>query len=160
IPTLVALEEYLESFPGCLVIVSHDRYFLDRTIDYILRFETDGKYRIREYPGNYSAFLEIREREKEETRALKETAAIPATGKPANPNNRKLSFKVKRELEELEKRIAALELRKAEAEEELTANGSDHILVARLYQELQSLEETLERDLERWAELGDLELDS
>lgn len=160
IPTLVALEEYLESFPGCLVIVSHDRYFLDRTIDYILRFENGGKYRIREYPGNYSAFLEIREREKEETRALKETAAVAAAEKPANLKNRKLSFKEKRELEELEKRIAALELRKAEAEEELATNGSDHVLVARLYQELQSIEETLEHDLERWAELGDLELDS
>src|SRR5215510_12007586 len=64
IATLSALEDYLETFPGCLVVVSHDRYFLDRTIDYIFRFEGEG--RIREYPGVYSAFIEIRDRENAE----------------------------------------------------------------------------------------------
>jgi ATP-binding cassette subfamily F protein uup len=158
IPTLVALEEYLETFPGCLVIVSHDRYFLDRTIDYILRFESDaaGSFRIREYPGNYSAFLEIHEREKsekaEQTREQKQTT-VAVINQPPTP--RKLSFKEKRELEELEKGIAALETRQAEAEAELAANGSDHILVARLYEELQTLNEKLERDMERWTELAE-----
>jgi ABC transport system ATP-binding/permease protein len=153
IPTLVALEEYLETFPGCLVIVSHDRYFLDRTIEYILRFErgADGEFLIREYPGNYSVFLEIREREKGGERAQKQA---PAVAPNTPPTRRKLSFKEARELEELERRIAAAEARKAEAEAELAANGSDHVLVARLYEELQSLNETLERDMERWAELA------
>ena len=157
IPTLVALEEYLETFPGCLVIVSHDRYFLDRTIEYILRFEAapDGKFRIREYPGDYSGFLEIRDREKSEEKAReqKQAVAVP-TNQPSA--NRKLSFKEKRELEELESRIATMEKRKTEAEAELAANGSDHILVAKLYEELQSLNESLERDMERWAELAEL----
>jgi ATP-binding cassette subfamily F protein uup len=153
IPTLVALEEYLETFPGCLVIVSHDRYFLDRTIDYILRFErgSHDEFRIREYPGNYSVFLEIREREKGGEKPQKQA---PVVAPNPSPTKRKLSFKEARELEELESRIAAAEARKAEAEAELAAHGSDHVLVARLYEELQSLNETLERDMERWAELA------
>ncbi|MEP7339435.1 MAG: ATP-binding cassette domain-containing protein, partial [Acidobacteriota bacterium] len=159
IPTLVALEEYLETFPGCLVVVSHDRYFLDRTIEYIFRFEEGGK--IREYPGDYSAFLEIRDRERaeagaakteEKAREQKQATSASTTGLSAK---RKLSFKEKRELEELESRIAAAEARKTEAEAELAAKGSDHVLVAKLYDELQSLSATLNRDLERWAELAE-----
>ena len=61
IQTLVRLEEYLDSFAGCLIVVSHDRYFLDRTVESIFRFEGSGQ--IKEYPGNYSAFLEAREQE-------------------------------------------------------------------------------------------------
>ncbi len=160
IPTLVALEEYLETFPGCLVVVSHDRYFLDRTIEYIFRFEGGGN--VREYPGDYSGFLEIREREKaeagmakaqEKAREQKQTASVPASEASAK---RKLTFKEKRELEELEARIAAAEACKSEVEAELAANGSDHVLVARLYDELQSLSLALDHDLERWAELAEL----
>jgi ATP-binding cassette subfamily F protein uup len=159
IPTLVALEEYLESFAGCLVVVSHDRYFLDRTIEYIFRFEADGK--VREYPGDYTTFLEIRERDRSEasaakaelkTREQKQSAAQPSSEPTAK---RKLSFKEKRELEELEARIADSETRKVEAEAALEANASDHVLVAKLYDELQRLNEQLDRDLTRWAELAE-----
>ncbi len=160
IATLSALEDYLETFPGCLVVVSHDRYFLDRTIDYIFRFEGAG--RIREYPGDYSAFIEIRDRENAE-RALTEvvtktTARQREDGNPAQDSTarRKLSFKERRELEELEARIPAAEARKAEVERELDANSSDHVLVQRLYEELQSINEQLDRDLNRWAELAEL----
>ncbi|MGE0883486.1 MAG: ABC-F family ATP-binding cassette domain-containing protein [Blastocatellales bacterium] len=159
IPTLVALEEYLESFAGCLVVVSHDRYFLDRTIDYIFRFEGEG--RIRQYPGDYSGFLEIRERERAEATAVraeekvreqKQSISMPIAETSVK---RKLSFKEKRELDELEARIASAEARKAKAEAELAANGSDHVLVAKLYEELQTLSQALEKDLERWAELAE-----
>lgn len=159
IPTLVALEEYLESFAGCLVVVSHDRYFLDRTIDYIFRFEGEG--RIRQYPGDYSGFLEIRERERAEATALRAEEKVreqkQSTSMPIAETSvkRKLSFKEKRELDELEARIASAEARKAKAEAELAANGSDHVLVAKLYEELQTLSEALEKDLERWAELAE-----
>ncbi len=158
IPTLVALEDYLEAFPGCLVVVSHDRYFLDRTIDYIFRFEGEG--RIREYPGDYSTFIEIRDREAAERSLAEETAKTASRQrKPAPdaaPAKRKLSFKEARELEELESRIAASEARKAEVEKELDANASDHTLVQKLYEELQSLNEALDCDLNRWAELAEL----
>jgi len=164
IPTLVALEEYLESFPGCLVVVSHDRYFLDRTIEYIFRFEmdSDGSCRIREYPSDYTGFLEIREREKaeagmakakEKAREQKQPAAV-TTGEASTV--RKLTFKEKRELEEVEMRISTSEARKTGIEAELAANGSNHVLVAKLYEELQTLNQTLDRDLERWTELADL----
>src|SRR5215510_13269575 len=101
IATLSALEDYLETFPGCLVVVSHDRYFLDRTVDYIFRFEGAGK--IREYPGDYSAFIEIRDRENAE-KASAETATKTAAkqreeSRPFQDSTarRKLSFKEKRE---------------------------------------------------------------
>jgi ABC transport system ATP-binding/permease protein len=160
IATLVALEDYLENFPGCLVVVSHDRYFLDRTIDYLCRFEVNG--RIREYPGDYSTFVELRERERVEAAQLTESAKLakaPTTSPTTTettPAKRKLSFKERRELEELENRIAAAEARKAEAEAELAAHGSDHVLVQKLYEELQMLTEQLDRDLNRWAELAEL----
>jgi ATP-binding cassette subfamily F protein uup len=155
IATLVALEEYLESFAGCLVVVSHDRYFLDRTVDSIFRFENG---RIREYPGNYAAFLEIRERERLE--AAEQTASVKVVKPPpqvveSTTGKRKLSFKEKREFAELETRIAVQEARKTAAEAELAANGRDHVLVAQLYEELQLLNETLDRDMERWAELAE-----
>jgi ATP-binding cassette subfamily F protein uup len=160
IATLSALEDYLETFPGCLLVVSHDRYFLDRAVDYIFRFEGAGK--IREYPGDYSAFMEIRDRENAE-RVSAETAAKPVAKqreeiRPARDSaaKRKLSFKEKRELEELESRIPAAEARKTEIERELAANSSDHVLVQRLYEELQSLNDRLDGDLNRWAELAEL----
>ncbi len=160
IPTLVALEDYLESFAGCLIVVSHDRYFLDRTVDHLFRFEGNGV--IREYPGNYSAFLEIRAREEAE-----QTAAQPAqqakpqqtatrAPAPAPSGPRKLSYKERRELDTLEQRIAAAEARKAEIEQQLAIGGSDFDMVNTLYTELQALTEALDRDVERWAELAEL----
>jgi ATP-binding cassette subfamily F protein uup len=160
IPTLVALEEYLESFPGCLVVVSHDRYFLDRTIEYLFRFEGDG--RIREYPGNYSAFMEIRDREKAELEDAKIAARRPAPREPEPEGRtsagakRKLTFKEKRELEELEQSIARLEARKLELDRELETFASDHVRVQSLYEESQSLAKTLDHDLNRWTELAEL----
>ncbi|MGE0104226.1 MAG: ribosomal protection-like ABC-F family protein [Blastocatellales bacterium] len=153
IPTLNALEEYLENFPGCLVIVSHDRYFLDRTIDTVFRIETDGS--IREYPGNYSAYREIREQE-----TAPVTDPAPEVRTPTIPKSdqgkRKISFNERREFEELEARIAVTEARIAEIDAELAANSSDHVLVARLYEESEALKKTLDADLERWTELADL----
>jgi ATP-binding cassette subfamily F protein uup len=162
IPTLVALEEYLEGFPGCLVAVSHDRAFLDRTIEHLFRFEGDGK--IREIPGNYSAFLELQARE---TAAAREAAAAPRppsrpTAPPAQPAatsataGRKLSGKERRELEDVEARIAAAEARQAEVETEMAAHGADFEKVAALSAELHALAERLERDMERWAALAEL----
>ena len=157
IATLVALEDYLEHFPGCLVIVSHDRYFLDRTIDYLFRFEGDG--RIREYPGDYSTFIEIRDRERAEAAVVEQAAK--AAARPAEPRTppadarRKLTFKEKRELEEIETRIAEREARKLQIERDLETNASDHVLVQQLYDELQRLLPALDEDLTRWTELAE-----
>jgi len=159
LPTLVALESYLDRFPGCLVVVSHDRYFLDRTVETIFRFEGEG--RIREYPGNYSAFRErqIEERAEQEVRRVDPPDAsvrrVPAEV-PGSPSTR-LSYKEKRELDQLIDRIARQEARKGEIEAILTERASDHLVVAQLYEELQSLEPALDRDLTRWTELADRE---
>ncbi|HVF91018.1 MAG TPA: ABC-F family ATP-binding cassette domain-containing protein [Blastocatellia bacterium] len=153
IQTLVVLEQYLDAFDGCLIIVSHDRYFLDRTVEHVFRFEGNG--RVREYPGNYSAFLEIREREAAESEALSAKVA-PARSREvrASSGPRKLSFKEKRELQELESRIEAAEKRKIEIEARMAANASDSGLIEALFGEQQELDRQLDRDLERWAELA------
>ncbi len=156
ITTLMVLEDYLESFAGCLIVVSHDRYFLDRTIDKVFRFEGDGA--IREYPGNYSAFLEIREREADEKAAAvaeaKAVKAVAATPEVTSAK-RKLTYKETRELEELETRIAEAETRQAELEKRMHDNPSDYVLIQELDEELQGLKVTLEQNLERWAELAE-----
>lgn len=157
ITTLMVLEDYLESFAGCLIVVSHDRYFLDRTIDKVFRFEGEGM--IREYPGNYSAFLEIREREAEEKAAViaEAKAAKAAVVTSETPSSkRKLSYKETRELEELETRIAEAETRKAALEKQMHDNPTDYVLIQELDAELRTLSANLERDMERWAELAEL----
>ena len=157
IQTLVRLEEYLDSFPGCLIVVSHDRYFLDRTVESIFQFE--GKGRIREYPGNYSAFLEAREREAAEITVTTASVSRPATSPTSAATSggpRKLTFKERREFEELEKAIERSEARKVEVERQLAASSSDFVLVEALYSELQVLTRQLERDVDRWAELAEL----
>src|ERR687893_1277867 len=92
IQTLITLEDYLDGFPGNLIVVSHDRYFLDRTVEHILRFGGGG--RLREYPGNYSAFLEAhREEESEAAPSASADAAGPAPRQNnAPPPKRKLAF--------------------------------------------------------------------
>jgi ABC transport system ATP-binding/permease protein len=156
IATLMALEDYLESFAGCLIVVSHDRYFLDRVIDKVFRFEGEGN--IREYPGNYSAFLEIREREAEENATViaeTKAAQVAIAAPEVVTAKRKLSYKETRELEALETRIAAAEARKAELEKRMHDNPSDYVLIQELDTERQTLSATLDRDLERWAELAE-----
>jgi ATP-binding cassette subfamily F protein uup len=157
IQTMVTLEDYLDSFAGCLIAVSHDRYFLDRTVEHIFRFEEGG--RLRQYPGNYSAFLEARQREEREAAPVRQEAA----GKPlkearakTGAARRKLSFKERKELEELETRIQAAEERQAAIETELVYNSSDAHLVHKLYMERERLALQLARDLERWSELAEL----
>jgi ATP-binding cassette subfamily F protein uup len=161
IPTLVALEEYLDTFTGAVIVVSHDRYFLDRVVDRVFRFEGEG--RIREYPGNYSAFLEIRDREEREakqaieaqTKKQKSTPTpVPAT--TPSTKSRKLSFKEKQELERLEKEIAKDESRKKEIELALNAPETDYKTIASLIAELSELNARNDRAFMRWTELAEM----
>ena len=164
IPTLAALEEYLDTFAGVLITVSHDRWFLDRTVDSILRF--DGNGNVRSYPGDYSAYLAKNEQEEaarisaeEEARRALESQQQPAakseSDTPTPPKRTgKLSYKEKRELEELEARIESSEERKAEIEQKMAADPSDFEALAALAAELEALSAALDRDVERWAELA------
>lgn len=155
IQTLITLEDYLDGFPGNLIVVSHDRYFLDRTVEHIFRFEGEG--RLREYPGNYSAFLEAQRKEESEAAPEESSTAVrPAVQRSdAPPAKRKLTFNERKELEVTEARVQAAERRTAEIETELSANSSDAQVVHRLYEEREQLTEQLTRDLERWAELAE-----
>ena len=158
IPTLVALESYLDTFPGCVIVVSHDRYFLDRTVEHLFRLEGDGS--IRKIPGNYSALLELQEREAAAAAAEREASIrskrsdpVPAPSNGAGP--RKLSYGERRELEAVEERIARAETRQAEIEADLAAAPSDFERVARLSAELDDLAKQLESDVDRWSDLAE-----
>ncbi|MEP6947222.1 MAG: ATP-binding cassette domain-containing protein, partial [Acidobacteriota bacterium] len=156
IPTLIALEEYLDDFAGALIVVSHDRYFLDRTIDNVFRFEPGGE--VREYAGDYSAYLEYRERTETEQKTVEAPRSTPKATAPAaaeKPKSNKLSFKELREFETIESRIEAAEKRLPEIDRELTAAASDAGRVNDLYKEQQSLNDRMETDLSRWAELAE-----
>jgi len=158
IPTLIALEEYLDDFAGALIVVSHDRYFLDRTIDNVFRFEKDGV--IRKYPGDYSAYLEYKEREESEKAEEKKAASEkhqPKTNQKSQGESRKLTFKEKRELETLETNIAAAEQRQAKIEKELNLYASKAGKVHELFTEQLNLTNKLEKDLDRWTELAEKE---
>ncbi|MGB1049827.1 MAG: ABC-F family ATP-binding cassette domain-containing protein [Rhodothermales bacterium] len=159
IATLAALEEYLDTFDGVLIVVSHDRWFLDRTIDHLLHFEGGGA--IREYPGDYSAFLEVRKQEqvaeaaasKKKAKSKPAMSASPSSSSTAGPA--KLSYKEKKELEETERRIEAAEERKAAIESDLSSGITDLDVITSLSEELGDLLATLESDMERWAELAE-----
>ena len=155
IPTLIALEEYLDDFAGALIVVSHDRYFLDRTIENVFRFEPGGQ--VREFAGDYSAYLEVNEREESARKSVevpktKSAAELNATDRP---QSKKLSFKETRELDELEKSIAAAEARLPAIEKQLTLAATDAGKVHELFVEQQSVEAGLEADMTRWAELAE-----
>jgi ATP-binding cassette subfamily F protein uup len=155
IQTLSILEDYLEQFPGAVITVSHDRYFLDRTVDHLFAFEGQG--RIRDFMGNYSEYLE-------ELRAQKAVAApAPAVSSEKSENSnanrgnnrtKKLSYKDQKEWDEIEGKIAALEERSVVLKKEIAASGSDYGKIERLYAEEQQVASDLEATIERWAELS------
>ena len=158
IPTLIALEEYLDEFAGALIVVSHDRYFLDRTIENVFKFDGEGK--IREFAGDYSAYLETIEREKIETREKNEaiirvSARLQNTTTNEKPKSNKLTFKEKRELETLEAAIPDIEKRLAQIARELNQFATDAFKLTELFSEQQKLNTKLEQSIERWTELAE-----
>jgi ATP-binding cassette subfamily F protein uup len=178
VQTLAVLEDYLEDFNGCVIVVSHDRYFLDRVVDTIFAFESDGT--LRQYPGNYSVYLdykqaeegeekgERREREAKEEREEKEERRtekdvqpehpFPPAPSPSPSKARKLSYKEKREFEQLEAQIPAMEAEKAQIEQTLYKNPpSGFTEVQTLSSRLAELNATIDTATERWLELSEME---
>ena len=157
IQTLNALEDYLDKFKGFLLVVSHDRAFLDRTVDYIYAFEGDGV--IKQYPGNYSAYLERKEADEAEQSGKIEKQKSPPNGSSdrptAAPKNRKaLTWKEERELELLEERIASIEGERDEIESQMASGAiSDHVELIRLSERHAELQSELEASMDRWLEL-------
>ena len=155
IQTLAILEDYLDDFAGALIVVSHDRYFLDRTAEHLLAFEGDS--RVVEYPGSYSYYAEVAaERATEAIAAAERPKPKPAPpAAPARP--RKLNFKEQRELHELEGRVASLEATQANLAERVNAAaGGDYQELLRLTAELERVGKELEAAVERWAELAEI----
>jgi ABC transport system ATP-binding/permease protein len=162
VQTLSVLEEYLEDFAGCVLVVSHDRYFLDRVVDTIFAFEPGGT--LRQYPGNYSTYLDFKKAEEVSSSQLQDSQKSKQSQTKESPvspsaNNkvRKLSNKEKREFETIEGKIAAIEVEKAEVEKVLTSPPSDFVKVQELYEKLESLNQAIETATERWLELAEIE---
>jgi ATP-binding cassette subfamily F protein uup len=165
VQTLAVLEEYLEDFNGCVIVVSHDRYFLDRTVDMIFAFESGGE--LRQYPGNYSVYLDYKKAEEEAETKLETTKAqaqpkgqiAPESQSSAVDNStkaRKLSFKEKREYETLEVEIPQLEAEKQELEQLLYTNPpSDFTQLQQLTERLAELNQTIDTATDRWLELAE-----
>jgi ATP-binding cassette subfamily F protein uup len=152
--TLTALEEYLDNFLGVLIIVSHDRAFLDRTVEFIYAF--DGKGNIKQYPGNYSVYLEKKEEEARKAKAAKKDEPKDKNiNKPKN-TSKKLPYMEQREFDQLEKEIPELEVKKAELEE-LLASGTltDYKELEDKAAELKALEEKVDEATMRWLELSE-----
>ncbi|WP_186575924.1 ABC-F family ATP-binding cassette domain-containing protein [Aquibacillus kalidii] len=144
--TLGVLEDYLDHFPGVVITVSHDRYFLDRVIDQVIAFEGDGK--IEQFFGNYTEYMEqAKEKQQEEQKTVKQAE------KPRS-RRKKLSYKDQKDWDEIEDRITDLELKIESVKQEIVDAGSDLDKVQRSYENQQKLETELETAMDRWTELS------
>ncbi len=156
IVTLQILEEYLQNFKGCLIIVSHDRYFMDKVVDHLLVFEGDGQ--IKDFPGNYTQYrwaAAVSHGKTPQPQDLK-TPQPPTSKTTRNTERaRKLTFKEKREYEQLERDIAALETEKAEINSALCGGTTDVEIITRLSKRLPLLNEELDEKEMRWLELSE-----
>lgn len=152
VTTLAILEEYLETFPGAVLAVSHDRYFLDKMAHQI--FEVGEEGQVTRYSGNYSDYLD--KRQATSAPAQEEKAEKKPAGKPARQKKLKFTFKEQREYDTIEADIAALEARIAQREGEMLACGSDYGKLQDLTKEQEADQAALEEKMERWLYLTDL----
>lgn len=146
VQTLSVLEEYLEGFPGVVVTVSHDRYFLDRVVDQLLNFT--GKGQIDPFYGNYSAYLERIENQPKQREVTPQVKEKPLKQK------KKLSYLEQKEWDTIEDEIMALEAKKEEIQVEIAEAGSDFEKVQEFFEEQEQLESEVEAMMERWEELS------
>jgi ATP-binding cassette subfamily F protein uup len=172
--TLQTLEEFLDDFKGCVLIVSHDRYFMDRLVDHVFAFEGNGE--IKDFPGSYSDYREwkLEQKDAEKTqpeklsfKELEESGAAPhiitqaEISAPSAPTQvksttpKKLSYKTQRELEELEKELPKLEKSKAVLEAELSSGITDYALIQSKSDELKKINESIDEKTMRWLEIQD-----
>ena len=156
--TLNVLEEYLQNFKGCVIVVSHDRYFMDKVVDHLLVF--NGQADIRDFPGNYTQYRSWKEEKARQEKEKEKEAAKPQedkTSKVRLNEKRRMSFKEKREFEQLEQEIAALEEEKASIE---TALCSGTLSVDELTEKSKRLPEVtdlIDEKTMRWLELSEIE---
>ncbi|MBS6196091.1 MAG: ABC-F family ATP-binding cassette domain-containing protein [Clostridiales bacterium] len=162
IPTLTILEDFLNSFSGIVIVVSHDRYFLDNVVDRI--FEFDGNGHLQQYEGGYTDYLEAKQK-----RAALAAETVPPSGKDASAKknaskdwkqNRtaklKFSFKEQREFETIDEDIASLEEKIETLDQEMLENATNSGKLAQLMKEKETAEAELEEKMDRWVYLNDL----
>ena len=155
LPTLTVLENFLLNFGGCLIIVSHDRYFIDRIVDHVLAFEGEGK--IKDFVGNFSEYREMKELEAKNPVPVakvieKEKPAPQTSSKQETETKKKLTFNEQRELQTIEKEMPKLEKKRAEILEKLN-NEKDYDKISALSKELEDISTELENFEMRWLEL-------
>ena len=161
IVTLQILEEYLADFPGCVIVVSHDRYFMDKVVDHLLVFKGQGD--IQDFPGNYTQYRAWAERQQEDKNTAPKNDSrtkTPADRKSETTNmqvKRKMTYKEKRELEQLEKDIALLEEEQRNIEETLCGNLTDVERITTMSKRLAQVKEELDTKGMRWLELSEIE---
>jgi ABC transport system ATP-binding/permease protein len=163
VQTLSVLEEYLSEFNGCVIVVSHDRYFLDRTVEKIFALEAEGK--IREYPGNYSVYLDYKQAEATADKlaaknnpVAKSTPVVATAVESPKPEakKRRLSTWEQREFNKLEGKIASLEADKTKLEHQLAHSpNADYSQLQQLTAELEQVNKSIDATTERWLELAE-----
>ena len=161
IKTLQILEDYLQEFPGCVIIVSHDRYFMDKVVDHLLVFKGNGV--IKDFPGNYTQYREWKKIEPEPEESKKgeatNTVSLRSSG-PRDPNankKRKMTFKEKREFESLEKELETLNTEKKNIEEKLSGSNITVEEITTLSKRLPILNNEIDEKELRWLELSEIE---
>ena len=159
IPTLTILEDYLDSFSGIVVAVSHDRYFLDNMADRIFAFEGEGH--LVQYEGGYTDYLEARERKmsdmpEEESSLIKKDKSSKNDWKQNRKEKLKFTFKEQREFETIDEDIEKLEARIASLEEEMMKNATNSGKLREIVEEKEEAEKALEEKMDRWVYLNDL----
>ena len=147
IVTLNVLEDYLRNFKGCLIVISHDRYFMDKVVDHLLVFKGNGE--LKDFPGNYTDYREWKETQEQKATAEKRNTS--------DNTRRRLSFKEKKELEQLEMEIAALEEEKKTIETNLCSGTLSIEELTLQSKRLPGINENLDEKTLRWLELSEIE---
>ena len=159
IVTLQILEEYLQDFPGCVIVVSHDRYFMDKVVDHLLVFRGQGD--IKDFPGNYTQYRQWQKLEAKNTDSIQRTVADSTKKTTASRNKneerRRLTYKEKREMEQLETDIAALEAEQHQLEDALCSGTLSIDELTEKSKRLPLLKEELDEKSMRWLELSEIE---
>lgn len=158
IVTLNVLEEYLRSFKGCVIVVSHDRYFMDKVVDHLLVFNGQGD--IRDFPGNYTQYREWKENRVHLEKKKEKQVSQPheeKTVKIRQDGKRRMSFKEKREFEQLEQDIATLEAEKKVLEEALCSGGLSIDELTEKSKRLPLVSDLIDEKTMRWLELSELD---
>ena len=154
IVTLQILEEYLQDFPGCVIVVSHDRYFMDKVVDHLLVFKGQGE--VKDFPGNYTQYREWMSLNPVDSDSQGGSDKAKKTNDYHNDQRRRMTYKEKREFEQLEKDIAALESEKKQIEDALCGGVISVDKITKLSKRLPILNDEIDEKSIRWLELSEI----